>query len=286
MPADALIVVKDLVHTYPNGVQALRGVNLSIQQGEFCAIVGQNGSGKTTLAKHFNGLLKPSQGNVRVAGHNTAQTRVSEMSRLAGYVFQNPDDMLFCSSVEEEIAFGPRMLHFSEAEIKQRTEKAIEALELKALSTQHPFALSLGDRQRVAVACMLSLDPDTFIFDEPTTGQDHLGASSIMAVIQNLHANGRTIIIITHDMRLVAEYADRVIVMSQGQVMLDAPPAIAFKDYDLLAGLSLRPPQVTRLASLLGCQEQAILKTDEFCSWLDGKSVFNSNRTGTGVREA
>ncbi len=266
-----LIVVQDVCYTYPNGVEALRGVNLVINKGDFCAIVGQNGSGKTTLAKHFNGLLKPTQGNVWVEGYNTTQCRVSEMSRLVGYVFQNPDDMLFCSTVEEEIAFGLRMLRFTKEEINHRVENVLELLKLQGLRTQHPFALSLGDRQRVAVACVLSLAPEIFVFDEPTTGQDHLGALSIMSVIQELHTKGCTIVIITHDMRLVAEYASRVIVMNRGQSIIDAPPAVAFKNYNFLEELSLRPPQVTQLATLLGHDEHAILNTKDFCNWLSSR---------------
>lgn len=268
MPEELVIQVNDLWHVYPNGVEALRGVSLDIKKGEYVAIIGQNGSGKTTLAKHFNGLLKPTKGQV-IAGHcNITEVKVSEISHTVGYVFQNPDDMLFCSSVEEEIGFGPRLLGYAEEDIKQRVETTMKTLELLHLRDQHPFSLSLGDRQRVAVACALSLDPQVFVFDEPTTGQDFIGGQSIMAIIDQLHASGRTIIIITHDMRLVAEHVKRVIVMNQGQMMCDSSPTEVFAKMDMLEKLSLRAPQVAQLAQRLDWKGKAILDVAEMCDWL------------------
>jgi energy-coupling factor transport system ATP-binding protein len=249
-------------------VEALRGINLSIAPGEYLALVGQNGSGKTTLAKHLNGLLKPTSGRVTVKNQDICNTKVSQLSRQVGYVFQNPDDMLFCSSVEEEVAFGPRMIGCTAQEIRQRVEQTIELLGLAPLRDQHPFALSLGDRQRVAVACALSMDPEVFVFDEPTTGQDYFGGKSIMAIIDRLHQAGRTVIIITHDMQMVAEHARRVVVLSGGQIALDATPEQAFTCLDVLEKLCLRPPQVTLFACQLGMQGKAILSVDQMCAWL------------------
>ncbi len=271
MEHDPIIQVENLGHTYANVVEALCGVNLTIERGEYLAIVGQNGSGKTTLAKHFNGLLKPTRGKVLVDGKDTAQAKISELSRLVGYVFQNPDDMLFCSSVEEEIAFGPRMLGFEEQAITRRVEEILETLGLTPIRDQHPFALSLGDRQRLAVACAFSLQPEVFVFDEPTTGQDYFGGQSIMALIDQLHAAGRTIVIITHNMQLVAEHASRVVVMSNGQVALEGPPASVFTQTARLETLALRPPQVTLLSQRLGVAGRAILNVEQMCDWLEAE---------------
>ena len=269
MADTGVLVCENLCFQYPTGVQALRDINLSIDQGEYVAFVGQNGSGKTTLVKHFNGLLKPTSGHVRVFGEDTRDKKVSALSRKVGYVFQNPDDMLFCSSVQEEIAYGPKMLGFKEDEIKASVEKILLELGLEKLREEHPFALSLGDRQRVAVACVLSLNPEVFIFDEPTTGQDYFGGESIMKLIDQLHAKGKTVIIITHDMPLVAEHARRVIVMNQGQAVLDGKPAEVFTRTARLRELSLRSPQVTLLAQNLGLKDKTILDPGHMVAWLE-----------------
>ncbi len=265
---NCLIRCENVSFSYPNGVQALAEINLSIARGEYIALVGQNGSGKTTLAKHFNGLLKPSQGVVRVFWEDTQGQRVSQLSRKVGYVFQNPDDMLFCTSVAEEIAYGPRMLGFEKSEIRCKVEKILEELGLKEHRDTHPFALSLGDRQRLAVACALSLDPEVFVFDEPTTGQDYFGGKAIMSLIDQLHDDGRTIIIITHDMPLVAEHAMRVVVMNQGRIAMEGAPEEIFSQTEKLRELSLRSPQVTVLAKELGLEKQTLLRVPQMIDWL------------------
>ncbi|RPI88355.1 MAG: ABC transporter ATP-binding protein [Chloroflexi bacterium] len=269
MDNQPVIEVNNLHHTYPNGVQALHGIDLRISSGEYIAVVGQNGSGKTTLAKHLNGLLKPSLGQIKINGIDISPMRISELSRIVGYVFQNPDDMLFCNSVEEEISFGLKLMGFEQSEKQERVEKSLKRMGLEQLRDQHPFTLSLGDRQRVAVACILAITPRIFVFDEPTTGQDYFGGQSIMETIEMLHADGCTILIITHDMRLVAEQAQRVIVMNGGRIAIDAPPGEAFKQLDLLEKLSLRAPQITRLSQLLGWQGEALLDVPGFCDWVE-----------------
>lgn len=268
MQNETVIEVKGLVHVYPNGVRALSGIDLAIKRGEFTAIIGQNGSGKTTLAKHFNGLLSPTSGSVVVMGDDTREVKISTLSRKIGYVFQNPDDMLFCSSVEEEIAFGPKMLGFDEAVILQRVKDTLAALELEPLRDSHPFALSLGDRQRVAVGCSLSIDPDIFVFDEPTTGQDYIGGKSIMAIIDRLHDKGKTVLAITHDMQLVAEHAQRIIVMNGGKIVLDEAPRNVFSHVDLLEKVSLRPPGATLLAYQMGWKGPAFLDVASVSEWI------------------
>jgi len=265
---NSLICCENVSYSYPNGVQALSEINLSIARSEYLALVGQNGSGKTTLAKHFNGLLKPSQGEVHVFGKDTRGQKVSQLSRKVGYVFQNPDDMLFCTSVAEEIAYGPRMLGFDKGEINHKVEKILEELGLKEYRDTHPFALSLGDRQRLAVACALSLDPEVFVFDEPTTGQDYFGGKAIMSLIDQLHSDGRTIIIITHDMPLVAEHAMRVVVMNQGRIAMEGAPEEIFNQAEKLRELSLRSPQVTILAKELGLRKRTLLRVPQMIDWL------------------
>ncbi|MEN6434742.1 MAG: ABC transporter ATP-binding protein [Anaerolineaceae bacterium] len=268
MDDNVAIQCEDVSFSYPNGVQAIHNVSLTIYKGDYIAFVGQNGSGKTTLVKHFNGLLKPTQGQVLVFGEATKSKRVSQLSRKVGYVFQNPDDMLFCTSVTDEIAYGPRMLKMDAEEVKAKVESIIIELGLSEYRDTHPFALSLGDRQRLAVACALSLDPQVFVFDEPTTGQDYFGSQSIMNLIDQLHQKGKTVIIITHDMPIVAEHAKRVVVMNKGQVALEGTPEEVFTQIDKLQSLSLKAPQVTMLARELGLQGTTILHVPEMVDWL------------------
>jgi energy-coupling factor transporter ATP-binding protein EcfA2 len=281
MDGNEIIQCQGLSFSYPNGVQALKNINLTIQKGEYVAFVGQNGSGKTTLVKHFNGLLKPTEGSVRVFNEETRDKKVSALSRKVGYVFQNPDDMLFCSSVAEEIAYGPSMLGFDPAGVKAKVDEILLELGLEKERETHPFALSLGDRQRLAVACVLSLDPEMFAFDEPTTGQDYFGGMSIMSLVDRLYQKGKTIVIITHDMPLVAEHAHRVVVMNQGQIALDGTPEEVFSQTDYLRTLSLRSPQVTLLAQQLGMKERTMLTVNEMDTWLDNE-YFAAGRAAQG----
>lgn len=271
MPEPVVIQCREVNFLYPNGVQAIHNISLSIYRGDYIAFVGQNGSGKTTLVKHFNGLLKPSTGSVTVFGEETRDKKVSYLSRKVGYVFQNSDDMLFSASVADEIAYGPRMLKVDPEQVEAKVESILQELDLKNLRDTHPFALSLGDRQRLAVACALSLDPEIFVFDEPTTGQDFFGSQSIMGLIDELHQKGKTVIIITHDMPIVAEHARRVIVMNKGEIALEGTPQEVFSQVEKLQSLSLRAPQVTMLARALGESSRTILHIPEMVDWLQAR---------------
>jgi len=276
MTAETVIRCENLGHVYPNGVKALDNITLEIRAGDYVALVGQNGSGKTTLAKHLNGLLKPTQGTVSVFDMLTSSQRVSALARRVGYVFQNPDDMLFSSSVEEEIGYGLKMKGVDAQEIRKRVDEVIRELNLEALREEHPFALSLGDRQRVAVACVLCVEPDIFVCDEPTTGQDSFGSENIMSLIDHLHRSGKTVIFITHDMPIVAEHALRVVVLNSGRIALDGTPADVFSHTDQLKSFSLRPPQVTRLAQRMSNATNTILNVPQMTSWL--QLTINGNK--------
>jgi len=226
-------------------------MNLDIRAGEFLAIVGGNGSGKTTLAKLFNGLLRPTAGTVTVGGRPASGRTVAQLARIVGYAFQNPDHQLFCSSVEEEIGFGPRNLGCTDAEVASRVEHAIEAMDLNHLRKQPPLSLRLGDRRRVSIASVIAMSPRVLILDEPTTGLDAAETKDLMAHICKLNREGSTIVLITHDMKLVAEYAARVVVVAQGRILLDSDPRGAFSDPEILRQSNLEPPPVTLLAHRL-----------------------------------
>lgn len=248
MTAETVISVRELSYSYPGGIPALNNVSLDIRQGEFVAIVGSNGSGKTTLVKHFNGLLKPSRGQVHVNGLDTRTTRVSALSRIVGYVFQNPDHQIFAYSVWEEAAFGLKLHKLNAEEVEQQTKEALQAVSLYDLRDRHPRALSRGQRQRLATASILALKTPVLVLDEPTTGQDFVSRRQIMELAVGLNAEGRTILMITHDMALVAEFASRAIVMHDGAAVCDAPPEEVFENEEILESTGLDLPPVTEIA--------------------------------------
>jgi energy-coupling factor transport system ATP-binding protein len=266
---EVVVSLAGLSHVYQDGTRALRDVDLEIRRGEFVAILGQNGSGKTTLVKHFNGLLKPTEGAVTVAGLDTRKASIAEMALAVGYIFQNPDAQIFKMKVEEELAFGPQNVGLSEEEVDQRIKEAAGDLEISHLMDKNPFFLSKGEKQRVAVAAVMAMRPDILVLDEPTTGQDFKRAREIMDLAVRLHNEGQTIVVITHDMNLAAEYCDRVVIMEGGRVALDAPTRQAFLAENELEASSLRPPQVTVLGKALG-YPRAWLTVDEAVGTLGG----------------
>jgi len=261
-----IISVEDVKFVYEGGVQALKGVSLRVSKGEYLAIVGGNGSGKTTLAKTFNGLLRPTAGVVRIAGRPTPEMPVAEVARIVGYAFQNPDHQLFCSTVEEEVRFGPTNLGFQKEVAHARVESAISAMGLGELRRSPPLSLRLGERRRVSIASVLAMDTEVLILDEPTTGLDAEESAELMARLRLLNEEGKTIILITHDMKMVAEYARRVIVMARGRILLDSDPRGAFSDLDLIRQSNLEPPAVTLLSHKLSEHgiPQDIISSEEF----------------------
>ena len=242
-----MIEVKNVYFTYPNGVEALRGVSLRIDKGEFVAIMGQNGAGKTTLVKHFNGLLKPTKGEVIVDGVNTKETSVATLARKVGYVFQNPDHQLFCETVEKEIAFALKNFGFDEDLIKKRVDWALNLLGLTQYRESSPFMLSGGERKRLALASVLAWDPEVVILDEPTIGQDYAQKEKLRQFILQLRAQGKTIVIVTHDVEFVADCSPRVVLMANGRIVADGKAEEILTNPKLLAEASVVPPQVTQI---------------------------------------
>jgi energy-coupling factor transporter ATP-binding protein EcfA2 len=261
---EPIIETHALRHSY-DGFQALDGVDVTIREGEFVAVLGQNGSGKTTLVKHFNGLLAAGAGEARVAGRETRGQSARELGRLVGYVFQNPDHQIFADTVRDEVAFGPRNFGVPADEVTRRVADALAAVELEGYEDEDPFSLTKGERQRVAVASTLALRPRVLILDEPTTGLDYRQNRGMMELLQRLNAAGHTIIIVTHAMWVAAEYARRAIVLSRGRVLLDCPMREAMGQADALAAARLVPPQAVRLGVALG---GVTLSVDELGSCL------------------
>ena len=235
-----------------DGKEVLKGIDLTFREREFVAILGANGSGKTTLAKNFNGLLRPQQGEIRLAGQDSRSLSLYELGQVVGYVFQNPDQQIFCDTVYEEVAYGLSLRGFSEASARERVREALTAVGLEGYESADPFSLTKGQRQRVALASVLAVKPRILVLDEPTTGLDYKDQRRMMELIARLNQDGHTIIMITHTMWVVAEYAQRVVLLRDGQVVADAPTRDVFADETLLAATGVRPPQITRLGNRLG----------------------------------
>ncbi|HAF60699.1 MAG TPA: energy-coupling factor ABC transporter ATP-binding protein [Anaerolineaceae bacterium] len=252
MSEEPIIKVEHLYYKYETRDQfAVEDVNLTIKKGEFIAIIGQNGSGKTTLVKHFNGLHKPTRGRVIVDGHNTADHPTSELARFVGYVFQNPDHQIFADSVRDEVSFGPKNIGFTEEHIESALKLVLGEMELSGMEEEQPFQLSRGQRQRLAVASILAMEPSILVIDEPTTGQDWRESIALMGLVQGLNEKGHTCIITTHNMNLVSIFARRVIVMRQAKVTLDGPTQDVFRNVEELRAAWIKPPDVYTLAQKL-----------------------------------
>lgn len=254
MTAARLIEVADLVFEYPDGTRALDGIRLDVNEGEFIALIGQNGSGKTTLSKCLNGILKPTQGAVRIGELDTRERGTTKkIVTRVGYVFQNPDHQLFNNTVHKEIAYGPRNIGLSAQEVEERVHEAARVCGVKEeLFHDHPFFLTKGLRQRVSIASILAMRPKVIIVDEPTTGQDRRQSVEVMNFLRDLWENGgHTVIIITHEMPIVSEYARRCVVLTRGKVVMDGPTREVFANPEVLAEAQVKPPQITRLAQAL-----------------------------------
>ncbi|MEW5785810.1 MAG: energy-coupling factor transporter ATPase [Bacillota bacterium] len=242
-----LIAVKDLSYYYGAGakgaVRALKKVNLAIRKGELVAVIGQNGSGKSTLAKHLNGLLQPTKGDVLVGGLSVKdKARIGEIRKKVGMVFQNPDNQLVSTVVEEDVAFGPENLGMPPAEIRKRVEWALETLHMLDFRKASPNQLSGGQKQRVAIAGVLAMKPECIVLDEPTALLDPLGRREVLESIKKLNREeGITIVYITHFMNEAIAF-DRIVVMDDGQVNMDGPPREIFKQAAQLKLLGLDLP--------------------------------------------
>ncbi len=249
-----MIAARDLGFEYPDGTPALIGVNVEVSPGEFVALVGQNGSGKTTLAKCLCALLRPTSGSVSVDDLDTrGRGIVKKIVGKVGYVFQNPDHQLFNSSIYAEIAYGPRNVGLPPDDVDQRVREAAEVCGIRPeLFGTHSFFLTKGLRQRVAIASVLALKPRTIIVDEPTTGQDRRQSLEVMNFLTRLWMEeGHTVIIVTHEMPIVARYAQRVVALADGRVLLDGTTRRVFAQAAILARTHVQPPQITRFAQAL-----------------------------------
>ena len=247
-----MLKVEGLRYRYPDGTNALNGVNIDVVKGEFLAILGANGSGKTTLLKHLNGLLKPTVGSIILDGKKLSELKPSEVFRKVGMVFQDPNDQLLAPSVEEDVAFGPANLNLKYDEIMSRVMNALESVEMEKCAKKTIYSLSYGQRKRICIAGILAMEPEVLILDEPTSGLDPDGVKSVMKLLKDLNEKrGITIIIATNSVDLVSVYMARVIIMDKGKIVKEGTPEEVFTDTKMLEDVKLELPQIAQLMEVL-----------------------------------
>jgi energy-coupling factor transport system ATP-binding protein len=251
----ASISVEGLVHVYPNeGIRAIDGIDLKVEAGERVAIIGQNGSGKSTLVRHLNGLLRPSQGRVRLDGKDARPVTVAQLAHTVGLVFQDPDQQTFAGSVYAEVEFGPRNLGYRGDALRSAVTRALVAVGLEGETKTNPYDLGGSRRKLLSLASVLAMETQILVLDEPTTGQDQRGIDLVQSIIDAVQAQGRTVIVVSHDMRFVAETFERVIVMGAGRVLLDSTPDQVFSraSWETLASTYLEPPRAAAIGERAG----------------------------------
>ena len=261
------IVFDNVSFEYVKDEPVIRNVSLRIDEGEFVAVVGHNGSGKSTLAKLMNAILVPNSGSVSVFGLNTSdESRLNEIRRSAGMVFQNPDNQIVATSVEEDTAFAPENLGVAPDEIRRRVDEALAQVDMLPYAQHQPHKLSGGQKQRVAIAGIIAMQPRCIILDEPTAMLDPKGRREVLATVQKLNSEGITVVLVTHYMDEAAQ-AKRVLVMNYGQIVRDATPREVFSDYEAIKSWGLDLPASTLLALRLSQaglpMGQTVLTPDE-----------------------
>lgn len=244
---EIILETSGLVHAYPGGTVALKGVDLQVARGEQLSIIGQNGSGKTTLVRHFNGLLRPTEGKVIVDGQDSSGLSVGQLSRKVGYVFQNPNHQIFCTTVREELEVGPKNLKLSEDVYLPIMERVIRMLELEPILDTNPLLLDYTTKKMVTLGSVLVFNPEVLILDEPTGGLDEGGRRLLSHVTDLLEQDGHTLLMISHDMDYVAEHSRRIVVMAGGNILDDGTPAEIFGHIEKLRSAKIEAPQITQL---------------------------------------
>ena len=245
-----MIEFRDVHASYDGSAPILKGVSFTIRDGEFVAFVGTNGAGKSTTMRLMNGLLKPDAGQVLIDGVPTSDLRTSELARRVGFLFQNPDSQICCNTVREELLFGFKALGLDGPDADSRVDAIVE--EFAFDPDDAPFLLNRGARQLLALASIVVLAPPVVVLDEPTTGLDYRECVKVMDIIRRIHERGTTVVMVCHDMEVVADYAARCIVMSGGEVVDDAPTFDVLRNRETLERASLVPPQIVELSLELG----------------------------------
>ncbi len=257
------IELRNMRYVYPTGDEALKGIDLLIEGIEPVAIIGQNGAGKTTLVKHFNGILRPTSGEVLINGENIQNCSTAQWSKEVGYIFQNPDDQLFLESVRKEFEFGPLQIGMSKEEIEERMKWVATLVGLSDKLDIHPFDLTSTEKKFCSIGAIIMMNPNAMIFDEPTCGQDVDGNLRLRKIINELKERGKLCITISHDMKFVVDNFKRVIVMWKGKVLLDEKAENVFSQVETLKKSFVSPPPITKVAQGAGLRK-TVFTTEAF----------------------
>jgi cobalt/nickel transport system ATP-binding protein len=247
--SNSVLETKDLTFTYPDGTHALKGINMKVEQGEKVAVMGANGAGKSTLFSHFNGLTKPTSGIVKVDGEIMEYDKKSllKIRQKVGVVFQNPDDQLFAPSVKEDVAFGPMNLGLDLDEVDKRVADALEMVGMTGFEEKAPHHLSGGQQKRVSIAGIIAMNPEIMILDEPTAGLDPQGIDQVLNILDHLNQKGISLVISSHDVEMIAEFADKVFVVHDGEIISEGSTKEVFSNHEILKKAHLRPPKSSEI---------------------------------------
>ena len=248
-----IIETDKIVYEYPDGTKALENVDFQVEEGKIVALLGPNGAGKSTLFLHFNGILEPTSGTVKIDGEPIKYDKkeLMKVRQKVGIVFQNPDDQLFAPTVMEDVAFGPMNMSLSKEEVDARVKEALEKVGMSGFEKKPPHHLSGGQKKRVAIAGILAMRPKIMVLDEPTSGLDPKGASHILQLLYQLNKEGMTIVISTHDVDMVPLYASTVYILSKGKIIKEGSPQTVFEDVKTIRDANLRLPRIAHLMEIL-----------------------------------
>ena len=246
---DIHLETKNLSFTYPDGTKALQNVNLQIKKGEKIAIMGPNGAGKSTLFSHFNGLTEPTSGHVEVDGEKIIfeKDELLKVRQKVGIVFQDPNDQLFAPTVKEDVAFGPMNLGLDYDEVERRIAESLEMVGMEGFEEKTPHHLSGGQQKRIAIAGIVAMRPEIMILDEPTAGLDPEGVDKVLNILNNLNKEGMSIVISSHDIEMVNEFADKIFVLYSGEIIACGDKHDIFSDKELLKKAHLKAPVSTEI---------------------------------------
>lgn len=247
--SNVVLSTENLSFTYPDGTQALKNVNIAIKKGEKVAIMGPNGAGKSTLFSHFNGLTEPTSGSVKVNGETIKYDKKSLLNvrQKVGIVFQNPNDQLFAPTVKEDVAFGPMNLGLSYEEVKNRVEESLKMVGMEDYKDKTPHHLSGGQKKRVAIAGIVAMRPEIMILDEPTAGLDPKGVERVLNILNNLNLEKMSIIISSHDVEMITEFADKIYILNKGEITNEGDTHEVFNNHEILKEAHLRPPKTSEI---------------------------------------
>ncbi len=268
---DLVLETVDLAFTYPDGTHALKGINMDIKKGEKVAVMGANGAGKSTLFSHFNGLTKPTSGFIKVDGKKMEYDKKSllKIRQKVGVVFQNPDDQLFAPSVKEDVAFGPMNLGLNLDEVDKRVAEALEMVGMGGFEDKAPHHLSGGQQKRVSIAGIVAMYPEIMILDEPTAGLDPQGVDQVLSILNQLNEGGMSLVVSSHDVEMITEFADRVFIVHDGEIIAEGPTNEIFSNHEILKKAHLRPPKASEMLHRLQKQGLTVepnkLTTKEAC---------------------